>query len=772
MRTQQIKLIVYSLAITLAFGHRAGSTQEKTPTLDELKARSITTASGKVGELLRQWWKEGTAAGNIGDFYDNRDGAHSDLNTSPYPQLQRIVYKPEEIKARLHWAAARMVRPGVVFGNSSTSAPPHLSGSNPRSYYASPGGVDFLYKQYRGNNLYIYPEHRDHDPARSGPDEGYGDLYPTNTPYLIISQGSSGSDQPFMRAVPFTLAAFRPEVKTKLVELGLLMPTVQMILRSTSKGLKSPEEYLTGKAHPTVFEGSQVDDVAMIQKAHGITLDTLPPLVQLSVMKEESPVHGRDYFEPGAREQWADTPGVIARIWRGKDKSRTMLVSAEKSFDVNKKPLKYHWVLLRGDPKRVRITPKKDDGSVAELTVEYHERLPIGPGAAMDSNRVDIGVFVHNGHYFSAPAFVTFFSLDSEARTYDEKGRILEIGSGVHDTLLDVKDWPALFRFLKEKSPRRGLLPFDALAKEDWKVLEQVELEMDKATPEKSRLEAHVKSLEADQQTRNKAKATLQTDLKTAEGKKETDTVETIRKKLANLDIELKKGEATLNDARKPLQKISQDLRLLVTQPIKGMKRSANDIVREVIEKAKPGMLEVSDEMLDPVKAKRLEGERKRLSGLGLTSSDKKGFSFAPLRKGEMTPFEKSQMERYLGVLMGEVLFADFLQVRLHRHLVDPRLQLPREWRDVYRYDDKGNYLGWIRWAGGKRMEFNRDGHLVLERDRLGRAFRAEGVVYRAKGGPFGPGPYSLEMSQTGETFTYEFRDDEDRIGMVKSRTK
>ncbi len=40
--------------------------------------------------------------------------------------------------------------------------------------------------------------------------DGYGDLYPTNTPYLIISQGSSGSDQPFMRAIPFTLAASAP----------------------------------------------------------------------------------------------------------------------------------------------------------------------------------------------------------------------------------------------------------------------------------------------------------------------------------------------------------------------------------------------------------------------------------------------------------------------------------------------------------------------------------------------------------------------------------
>ena len=94
---------------------------------------------------------------------------------------------------------------------SATPQPPpaHLGGSNPRAYYVSFYGTLFLYNQYTRNNLYIYPEHHDHDPGHSGVffpnplnhairDEGYGDLYPTNTPYLIISQGSSGSDQPFM----------------------------------------------------------------------------------------------------------------------------------------------------------------------------------------------------------------------------------------------------------------------------------------------------------------------------------------------------------------------------------------------------------------------------------------------------------------------------------------------------------------------------------------------------------------------------------------------
>src|SRR5438270_9236108 len=39
---------------------------------------------------------------------------------------------------------------------------------NPRSYYTTQTGLLFLYNQYTRNNLYIYPEHRDHDPGHNG----------------------------------------------------------------------------------------------------------------------------------------------------------------------------------------------------------------------------------------------------------------------------------------------------------------------------------------------------------------------------------------------------------------------------------------------------------------------------------------------------------------------------------------------------------------------------------------------------------------------------
>src|SRR5262245_51360395 len=323
------------------------------PTDAELRTKPVTADAGPIGRLLILWQVERTAAGNVGDWYDNRDGDHSPLDLRPYPQLRKVAYSPDEIQQRRHFGLQPRTLPHVVFGNSSTSAPPRQAGSNPRTYYCGRGGLPLLEKHYRGNNLYIYPEHRDHDPGHNGQGGGYGDLYPTNTPYLIISQGSSGSDQPFLQAIPFTLAAFRPEVKKKLIDHGLLMPTLQMIFRASNSHLKTPQEYFTGKAHPTVFEGSLVDPFAMIQMAHGIRAGDIPPLVKLKVLEETKQEPGRDFFEPeGLTERLADTEAVIARVWRGRDHTRRLLVSAADSRDVNDKKLSFRWVVLRGDEKR------------------------------------------------------------------------------------------------------------------------------------------------------------------------------------------------------------------------------------------------------------------------------------------------------------------------------------------------------------------------------------------------------------------------------------
>ncbi len=395
---------------------------------DAPAATPVVKGRGAVGDKLRRWFDEGVAAGNRGDLYDNCDRDHSNMRYDDFPQLTRVEYDPAiqgEVPFGLQLA---FFHGGVVVGNSSTA---HVGSpfwrSNPRTAYVNPRAVSLLYAQYRSSQIYVYPEHRDHDPGRDGAGDGYGDVFPANTPYLVTSQGSSGSDQVFLDAIACTLAAFLPATKAKLVETGMLMPAVQMIFRASNKTVAKPEQYLTGVAHPTVFEGQNLDVEKMIDMAHGIQPDALPPWVELKVVEEENFDPGRDYFDIGPREKLFDSPCSIARIYRATTRQRRMVVSAEGSRDWSGKPLKFHWSVLRGDSQHVRIRPLDEEGKRAEIIVDYSARGPLKAGDAMESNRVEVGVFVHNGTYYSAPAFISWMTLDNETREYDEAGRIKSV---------------------------------------------------------------------------------------------------------------------------------------------------------------------------------------------------------------------------------------------------------------------------------------------------------------------------------------------------------
>jgi hypothetical protein len=258
-----------------------------------------------------------------------------------------------------------------------------------------------------------------------------------------------------MAAVAQTLAAFRPEVKQKLAAAGLLMPTVQMIFRSSNRMVDAPEDYLSGRAHPSVFDAEQLDVLKMLHMAHDMTPAALPPLVQLRVLEEDEGDVGRDYFDVGPRERLFDTPCAIARIVKSLEYERRMVVSAEESADPAGRPLTYHWVVLRGDADRIRIRPLNESGSVVELRVPYHERAPIPGMPDVESNRVDVGVFVHNGEYYSAPGFISLLYPTREKRVYDEQHRIrivdyehVSVRRKYSDPRLDLrKDWRDVYHY-------------------------------------------------------------------------------------------------------------------------------------------------------------------------------------------------------------------------------------------------------------------------------------------------------------------------------------
>lgn len=364
--------------------------------------------------LLMQLHFEGRAAGNYNDLYDNLDRGHSELPAAAHPQLTHIIYDADARNAGLDYGAPLKILFNVpVIGNSSTAL---TSGpfwrSQPRHMLTLADGPQRLARIYSSGALRIFPEHRDHDPE-------HGDLLPANTPYYIISQGSSGSDQPHLEALAMILAAFQPETKEMLKRTGLISSTLQMVYRRARLGIINRAAYLSGRAHPTVFDAKGINLAHMVSLANALTPDDVPPMVVLDVEHETEAVAGIDFFGDGLSERLFDTPSAIARVWRSKSGRREMVVSAQSTRDPNGRPLHFTWSLLHGDPARTRIEPLDEYGSRARISVDWQNPRTVPGHPDITSPRVDIGVFANNAVHDSAPAFVSFLMPTHERRVYE-----------------------------------------------------------------------------------------------------------------------------------------------------------------------------------------------------------------------------------------------------------------------------------------------------------------------------------------------------------------
>ena len=396
---------------------------------DPRKSAEAVRGGGRAGALVRQWQREGRAAGLLGLLYDNRDRGHSTLQREEFPQLSFIQYAEEARREGLDKGLqVRLLFNLPTLGNSSTAQTGgNLWRSLGRIPQTAPAALAVQMKQYFSNHLYVYPEHNDYDSGRNGAGGGWGDVFPAHTPYCLITRGSSGSDLPLLRALAMTIAAFRPETQRRLLETAMLMPTLQVILRRCQSPVRTEADYFTGRAHPVAFDVTQLEPERMVQMAQAMTPTEVPPLARVVVKEEDGARPGVDYPDATPAEVLFDTPCAVARVWHRAARSWRMVLNAESSVDLGQRPLTYRWVLLQGRPDLVEIVPLTPGGSVAELRVQWHDRFVVAEEDKLASNRVDIGVFAGNGGQWSAPAFATFFCPDSVTRRSDEAGRLSSI---------------------------------------------------------------------------------------------------------------------------------------------------------------------------------------------------------------------------------------------------------------------------------------------------------------------------------------------------------
>ncbi len=683
---------------------------------------------GTAGSLVARWVSRGTAAGNRGDYYDNRDRGHSLLRTSDFPGLRAVQYTAGQKKEQLDWGGQTAILDHVVIGNSSTSSDVRRGGSNVRAmYYLSADGMQFLYTQYRSNNLYVYPEHRDHDPGHNG-QGGYGDLFPTNSPYVMISQGSSASDMPFVRAFVRTLAAFRPNVKKRLIATGLLMPTLQMIFRSSYKRVTGRHGYLTGRAHPTVFDPKHVDAIKMVRAAHAMRVETIPPIVGLKVLEEGSASDSNPYFHTQGSERLADTPAVIARVFHGAAYWQRMVVTAGDSRDLHRRPLNYHWVVLRGDRSRIKIQPRQG-GAVAEVLVAYHPRRPIARNAPMSSNRVDIGVFVEADGVYSAPGFITFYGLDNQLRTYDRHRRIVEVHYQARDQHLKIVDWQALLEVVTGDPKRlpvrlfqEALGPKQLAAIAKWSVtLKPVLTKLDRA--KSSQIKARARhanaktSLKTRQRELEQARAVRRQNSEghaNAVWSRAKAELDTAIEQEANARKAVKRTGRTIQSALRSVEEAvttkraefgGRSLQQQIYRALNAIRRDTDFYVNHAVLLPRRS----SDPKTSPcytAREKLIELKIFEKQDHGRFALRRKPATESGSVKPRFTEYERYQITRFHGLVLAEWLYPEFLAVNETTNFVDHRLARSKPFRDIFHYDHDGRPTGRTRrYDNGRTVE-------------------------------------------------------------------
>ena len=368
------------------------------------------------------WISEGTAAGNLGDLYVNRDARHSMLKLSDHPGIINVQYGPAARAAHVDDNHPNTLFPNcAVFGNISrarTKGP--FWRSLARATLTDPGLAPRMNLCYRNNQFWVIPAHMDYGKR------DIGDVFPGAAPFQTISVGSSWSDLDFLRVALAASASFQRATKQSIIRRHLMGPTLQWLIRSTYKGVATEEDYLSSLAHPTVFEGFNLDPLRLVEKAHALRPEQIPPVVSLNIVNSRTnplhyPVAGRDYPDTVAEVLYA-TSSAICIVLRAPAGSRTFLFHARADgLSAPDDSASFTWRVVHGDISAVRIqAPEGESGTspekgFAQITID---RRSI-------KKRIDVACFAKaGGTEWGAPSIISFYPIPQEARTYRPDGLI------------------------------------------------------------------------------------------------------------------------------------------------------------------------------------------------------------------------------------------------------------------------------------------------------------------------------------------------------------
>ena len=399
--------------------------------------------AGPFANLIRPWLREGSAAGNAGDLYVNRDEDRTQVAFDDFPLLTPVVYSEDAQQSVAHVGMANGVfssgiTPYATIGTSAVAlGSTAFWRSIPRLITTEAEADACAFRLAQQNQLYIY------DASVDCSEQQDAELLVGHSAQFFATAGGRAPAEAQKEVEALAelllagLAAMSPETKQEMLRRGALVPTFQMLVRQHLKGVN---DYCSAKAHPLFFDADQIDGAAFVTAAHRMRVEDLPVMFQVAARYETMPRQYVDYFDAPNSERISDTPWSIKRVIRGKEKTRKMTVSA-----VSAEPnVTYKWFVVNGMADKIRIRPLVKNGALATIEVDYHG---VYEQAGVKRRHVDIAcVALRKGQPASQPCFISFRYLANEQRVYDANGRIESIDYRMPETGAIYED-PALSAF-------------------------------------------------------------------------------------------------------------------------------------------------------------------------------------------------------------------------------------------------------------------------------------------------------------------------------------
>lgn len=322
-------------------------------------------------------------------WYENRDGFHAVANG-----FENTI-QADSTRASFGLNTTEIYTGGIVLSNSSTASnPTEEEGSNTR--FADRWWVNWfpMREAWQKGTIQFFPEYRDYDAF---------DWFKINQPYVITSQGSSGSELNELTRCREMLEATPKEVRRWMIDNARVGDVVSYFMRSNQY-----DGYLDPLSHRVVVDQGYTID-ADIALAKSLFVDAMPPRLSISVVSDSNDIRDRNNIPTTSTIRTDEIAGFL-RI--DGTPSRTIEVKLHSD-----KPCEFHWIKCQGE---CAITFSDAAKSHARITIPHQCDFPVTKpdGSVLVSNRVEVVAVAFDGKHYSSPVFVTeYFSPQSrEAR--------------------------------------------------------------------------------------------------------------------------------------------------------------------------------------------------------------------------------------------------------------------------------------------------------------------------------------------------------------------